>query len=71
MSEGFREDAVAVASPVREWHSLASTSSKYGEAEAVTVLSDTFVVTLYAFARDESGLREATQVIASLAIHDR
>ncbi len=66
---GSGEPGDNAASPVQQWRSLASSSSN-GSSKVVTVLSDTFVVSIYAYADDLTSMREADQVIASLKIND-
>lgn len=71
MSGGSEHDAKETASPVRQWQSLASSSpTTNGTSKVVTVLSDTFVVSIYAYADSTVSMREADQVIATLKVRD-
>lgn len=64
---GFQKDAVGSPSPVRDWESLASRDIGI---EVVTLLSDTLVATVHAYADDESGVEAADRVIFTLRVNE-
>lgn len=67
---GLGDDVEQITSPVRQWRSLASSSSTDGRSQVVTLLSDTFAVSIYAYADNAASMQEADQVIASLKTND-